>query len=82
MSLRDWLAGQAIAGILDDGLVAGWDREAHIKDAARVAYVFADAMLAERAKAADALSESEHHGLCMCIECIPTAKDEPIGDRA
>ncbi len=48
MSLRDWFAGQALAGILSnrcnhasDGLAANWS------------YVIADAMLAERAKERD-----------------------------
>lgn len=49
MTLRDWFAGQALAGMasisLDDGdMVMGW------ADMAKAAYTAADAMLAERAK--------------------------------
>lgn len=41
MSLRDWLAGQAVVGLLS----AGRHRP---EDASRLAYVVADLMLAER----------------------------------
>ena len=49
MTLRDWFAGQAIAGMssiaLDDGdMVMGW------ADMAKAAYRAADAMLTERKK--------------------------------
>jgi|WetSurSiteA1Bulk_404760.scaffolds.fasta_scaffold125267_2 hypothetical protein len=45
MSLRDWFAGQAIVSMCRDD--ADWDSAL----VARCAYVLADAMLAERAKA-------------------------------
>lgn len=50
MSLRDWFAGQALAGFCsqDDG---NGDILMGAADAARAAYNFADAMLAQRAKA-------------------------------
>lgn len=52
MSLRDWFAGQALAGILAGGFA---DTIPHDDvngggDAAFFAYQYADAMLAERAK--------------------------------
>jgi hypothetical protein len=43
MSLRDWFAGQALAGMLADQM-----REGHPKDYAKNAYRFADAVLAAR----------------------------------
>lgn len=43
MSLRDWFAGQALAGILADPEVVG-----ELKPSAEFAYKMADAMLAER----------------------------------
>lgn len=43
MSLRDWFAGQALAGIIRNGILEDFEPEV----AAR-AYRFADAMLAER----------------------------------
>lgn len=48
MSLRDYFAAQAITGLLS---VEGLKPE-HLAPAARHAYALADAMLAERAKAA------------------------------
>jgi len=45
MSLRDWFAGQAVTGLLSTGDFATWG------EVAEDAYAFADAMLAERAKA-------------------------------
>lgn len=48
MSLRDWFAGQALAGILADHTT-----NPTTDAAAGHAYRFADAMLAERAKAGD-----------------------------
>ena len=47
MSLRDWFAGQALAGRMINGFASSADADVH----ARVAYKMADAMLAERAKA-------------------------------
>lgn len=46
MSLRDWFAGQAMAGMLAN-MRGGLDT---IADHASHAYVYADAMLAERSK--------------------------------
>jgi hypothetical protein len=43
--LRDWFAGQALAG-----LVANTENGAAASETVRYAYLFADAMLAERAK--------------------------------
>ncbi|KJS36086.1 MAG: hypothetical protein VR70_14460 [Rhodospirillaceae bacterium BRH_c57] len=48
MSLRDWFAGQALAGLRAADASDVWS----IQDAARVAYAQADAMLIERAKEA------------------------------
>lgn len=51
MTLRDWFAGQALAGMMancDTDGVNGWTGPGEA--AAMVAYVFADAMLKERAK--------------------------------
>ena len=45
MSLRDWFAGQALAGIVSDHKIG-----ASAPDGARWAYEYADAMLAERGK--------------------------------
>lgn len=42
MTLRDWFAGQALAGLLANGGAAFWDRDA------QNAYAAADAMLAAR----------------------------------
>jgi hypothetical protein len=47
MSLRDWFAGQALAGRMINGFASSADSAAH----ARVAYAMADAMLFERSKA-------------------------------
>jgi hypothetical protein len=46
MSLRDWFAGQALAGILAADTGANWG----YKEAAIEAYGHADAMIADRAK--------------------------------
>ncbi len=46
MTLRDWFAGQALVGILADGAMV----RKPPSDIAKMAYVFADAMLAEREK--------------------------------
>ena len=43
MTLRDWLAGQALAGMLADGKASG-----RFADIASDAYDFADAMLVAR----------------------------------
>jgi hypothetical protein len=46
MSLRDWFAGQALAGI-----VAGTEADDETEETcARYAYLYADAMMAERSK--------------------------------
>ena len=42
MTLRDWFAGQALAGYLANGGAAFWDRDA------QNAYAAADAMIAAR----------------------------------
>ena len=50
MSLRDWLAGQALAGILAfPGPVDG-NRDKAKGLAAKAAYAYADAMIAERGR--------------------------------
>lgn len=50
MSLRDWFAGQALAGILAfPGAVDG-NREKSKGFVAKAAYTYADALLAERSK--------------------------------
>ncbi len=46
MNLRDWFAGQALAGILSNPESS----ECHIAATAETAYRLADAMLKERAK--------------------------------
>lgn len=45
MSLRDWFAGQALAGIL-----AGWPHDSRLSErmAAEIAYLAADEMLKQR----------------------------------
>ena len=44
MSLRDWFAGQALSGLI------GLDSDADARGIAHDAYLYAGAMLAERAK--------------------------------
>jgi hypothetical protein len=58
MSLRDWFAGQAMAGMVSDGAILASSQigaascNQRIDDfIARVAYSYADSMLMERAKA-------------------------------
>ena len=46
MTLRDWFAGQALAGRMINGFASSADGVVH----ARVAYKLADAMLQEREK--------------------------------
>jgi hypothetical protein len=48
MTLLDWFAGKAMQSIYAAALPSG--RETNYADAARAAYLAADAMLAERAK--------------------------------
>ena len=48
MSLRDWFAGQALAGLLASGVAS--ERGQTCEDVAQIAYANADAMIAERAK--------------------------------
>jgi len=52
MSLRDWFAGQALAGVLSAGRTypAGTSEAAIIDSVIEAAFQFADAMLTERAK--------------------------------
>jgi hypothetical protein len=47
MSLRDWFAGQALAGLFRH---SNWIQAPDAEEVARRAYVVADAMLAERSK--------------------------------
>lgn len=47
MTLRDWFAGQAMAGYL---LAMPEDDEASIMEVAEISYMLADAMLSERIK--------------------------------
>lgn len=49
MSLRDYFAGQALAGILASPTLLGDDAR-HLRAVALAAYNYANAMLAERAK--------------------------------
>jgi len=49
MTLRDWFAGQALNGMLSNGRFSGQNTD---EVTASVAYQYADAMLAERAKGA------------------------------
>lgn len=49
MSLRDWFAGQALAGMLADPNVRHADLDALAAAVARESYGFADAMLKARA---------------------------------
>lgn len=50
MTLRDWFAGQALAGMLAFPGAVNGSREKSGVGVARAAYVYADAMLAERQK--------------------------------
>ena len=50
MTLRDWFAGQALAGMATLYAVAGGASEDIAKANATVSYLMADAMLAERDK--------------------------------
>lgn len=49
MTLRDWFAGQALVGMLASAPVADRSKPKH-RGWAENAYLFADAMLAERSK--------------------------------
>lgn len=60
MSLRDWFAGMALQGMIaseaqGDGLMPLWQgsESRWLAEVASKAYLFADAMLAEREKTAD-----------------------------
>lgn len=48
MSLRDWFAGQAMVGIQAACEAKDWPGDAWLRDAARFAYMTADAMLKTR----------------------------------
>lgn len=50
MHLRDWFAGQALAGQLAFSPSDSFDKAHQPADVARICYQMADAMLAERAK--------------------------------
>ncbi len=60
LSLRDWFAGQALAGMLQTEIMAAADESGKQQGSdgftviARLAYGYAEAMLAERAKVRDA----------------------------
>lgn len=49
MTLRDWFAGQAMSGFIYTG-VTGENRVVWCEEAATIAYMVADAMLAERSE--------------------------------
>lgn len=50
MTLRDWYAGQALAGIATLWLTASGDAAETATDTAKVAFTIADAMIAKRNK--------------------------------
>ncbi len=54
MTLRDWFAGQALAGTMVGSFSAGYLSEESAAGIAREAYLVADAMLAQREKGGDA----------------------------
>lgn len=54
MTLRDWLAGQALVGTIMDQASWGVDHSKTAPDFARIAYDIADAMLAARSKGEEA----------------------------
>ena len=49
MSLRDWFAGQALAGLLAKNTEGGFSKSDGVQRAVMFAFEYADAMLAERA---------------------------------
>lgn len=53
-ALRDWFAGQALAGLLANAVSFGAMMQGHPDAIADVCGTFADAMLAEREKGGDA----------------------------
>jgi hypothetical protein len=48
LSLRDWLAGQALAGMMAGVVTMEWYRDKHAETVAESAYALADAMLKVR----------------------------------
>jgi hypothetical protein len=48
MTLRDWFAGQALAGLVCDGITVTEENVYGIEDTASLAYACADAMLRAR----------------------------------
>ena len=50
MSLRDWFAGQALAGMLAQGTEGTFSKDLGVTRAAAYAYEYADAMLKARSR--------------------------------
>lgn len=60
MTLRDWLAGQALAGILAAQADPNIERLVSSETAAKDAYGYADAMLVQRKMMTDKEADEEH----------------------
>ena len=48
MSLRDWLAGQALSGLANRDDLDHYELESHARNLATISYTMADAMLEAR----------------------------------